>query len=42
MSGLTISFITLGFTILIGYSIAGLIWALPRIISKISPDESDK
>lgn len=35
MSGIEVSFITLGFTILIGYVIAAIIWALPRIINKL-------
>jgi len=35
MSGLTISFITLAFTIVIGYMIAAIIWALPKLINKL-------
>ena len=33
MSGLTVSFITLGFTIVIGFVFAAIIWALPRLIN---------
>jgi hypothetical protein len=35
MNGIEISFITLGFTILIGYAIATIIWALPKLINKL-------
>lgn len=35
MSGLTISFITLAFTIVIGYAIAAIIWALPKLINML-------
>lgn len=35
MSGIEVSFITYGFAIVIGYAIAAIIWALPRIINKL-------
>jgi len=42
MSGLTVSFITLGFTIIIGYFIATLIWILPKIIGKMGTNSKSE
>ncbi len=39
MTGFTLSLTTYAATIIIGYFIAALIWALPKIIDKISPEE---
>lgn len=33
LNGMSVSLITYGFTIVIGYVIAAIIWALPRVIN---------
>lgn len=40
MSGIQVSLITLAFTIVIGYAIAGIVWALPKLIGML--DRSGK
>lgn len=39
MSGFTLSLTTYAVTIVIGFGIASIIWALPRILDKIMPEE---
>lgn len=42
MHGIGVSFLTLGFTIVIGFMVAALIWALPKIINVVAPDKESK
>lgn len=42
MTGFTLSLTTYAVTIVIGFFIATLIWALPRLIDKIAPEKNEE